>query len=600
MSCGALMWGNMTMNALYSLDDVVEALENSLNLNRIKKLLYFVAYGKWEGNKKTLTEVNLKTVISDILNLDLSLEDLDSLLKNICSKINKQAEYLDIANQVLQILSPLYAESSEDYSATSTSLLNQINQPKVLIDSNLPDKTGLSGYESDQETFNYELFEVRLKLVQRTNPLRVKILIFSALQNKVFAFSEPEWSALKNYGLDRLLKNLLENCPNKKNLENLLYKTAKTFKNKNETIQVASAIVKYLTPLYKEESSNIYKEDSSTKPISSPVSPVSAVTDSDISEDQTAPVNGYSENKIQPENQEKIHENNGMSSSSKLEEENFQLEQDTRQLSPSENDITITEWHSSISEQVQDLSVQPENNGYRSVNLPNNSQPASHVGKFKITETLKRHLELEEEIKTLVNHHVNLLMQEIETGLSQLENFLDDRLQGEESVKAFSLKYKSLKEMILQMQGNTSKYLDLLNQMHEAEIQQTEPSQVTQATASSIRENSEEKSQDQSADEPEAKVMELAKQGNAKAIAALMNHILKGRNINTLATIKNDCLHVVLESEQKPNQKASINLVRKNVVPLQLASITKVKVHWVKTGSKSPDWSHEFTYTVDG
>ena len=66
-----------------------------------------------------------------------------------------------------------------------------------------------------------------------------------------------------------------------------------------------------------------------------------------------------------------------------------------------------------------------------------------------------------------------------------------------------------------------------------------------------------------------------------------------------MAAIKNACLHIVLESDQEPNQQASINLVRQKVLPWQISSITKVKVHWRKRGSKSAMWSQEFIYTVE-
>jgi len=577
--------GNLTMNALSCLDDVVAALENNVNLNQSKKLLYFVAYGKWEGNDKILIEVELKDIISEILQLDYSLEELDELLKDICSKINKQVEYLAIAQQIIHNLSPLYAEASEEFSATSTSLRNQTNtgdlsesDPQVTVNTKLSDSDW-----SDPSLHN-DLFEVRLKLVQRTNPLRVKILIFSAINNQAFTFSDPEWSALKKYRLDQLLQKLLEKCPHQKNLEKLLYKTAKTFTNKNESIQVASAIVKYLSPLYVNSDRKLTENSVSQGSVSNNSDSTTENTSVKSDVDRTGGLT----------DQESDRSNNGTNYSLAKELENFPQEQYPGQIYASEDDVTIPELHSNIFEQIQKRHHRGEHQG----DSPNNSQPASQVGKLRITDSLKRQLALEEEIQNLVNYHVNRLMQEIETGLSQLENFLDDRLWHEQTVKASSLKYQSLKQMISQMQGNTSKYLDLLNQMQSAEIQQIQPSQPNQTTPTT--ENSPDRDQESDGDQLPAKVMELAKQGHAKAIAALMNHILKGRGINTLATIKHDCLHVVLESEQKPNQKASINLVQKNVVPLQLDSITKVKVHWRKTGSKSPEWSHEFTYTVDG
>ncbi len=156
----------------------------------------------------------------------------------------------------------------------------------------------------------------------------------------------------------------------------------------------------------------------------------------------------------------------------------------------------------------------------------------------------------------------------------------------------------TMKQMMVQIQAKTSKYLDLLNQMQQAELQDLK-ALSNQPSPGQSPAKSAEPAAAETDDDPEAKVIQLAKEGNAKAIAALINQNLKGKGIHALATLKNECLHIVLESEKEPNQKASINVVRKNLVPLEITSITKVKVHWRKPGSKSPAWSHEFNYIVN-
>ena len=609
------------MNALYGLDDVVVGLEDSVNLDRIKKLLYFVVYGKWEGNNKKLGEIEVKKMLGDLLELNYSLEELDSLLKDICSKINKQVEYLEVADQIIHVLAPLYPEVSSENSMPiswmkdSTQELLDLERQSIIQSSlsgdPVPPLTKAIGLEGDAEDgVRNDLFDVRLKLVQRTNPLRVKILIFSAL-NQPFTFSDRDWLALKKYRLDELLKKLLINCPHKKTLENRLYKTAKKFENKNENIQVASAIVKYLSPLYEKISHKLIHEA---------VNQGTAFIANENSEDDS--VDKRVEKSVEDERAERddlanyeaiADRQNGYSDQapinlSQRESQHFLDDyQYPGQIYAEENEHTIPELHTGLSEDVRKLTNFLENDRDRAVNRAENMHPVGQVRKgLKIMDSLKRNLGLEEELKTLVNSHVNRLMQEVETALSDLENLLDDRLKGQQAAKASSLKYKSMKEMIYLVQENTSKYLDLLHEMQEADIQQPDPSTqpwsnppATEQNHGQLSADRRQPKVDKSADATQAKVIKLAKEGNPKAIAALMNQLLKSRGIHTLATIKNYCLHIVLESEQELNQKASIKVVRKNVMPLELSCITKVKVHWRKTGSQSPAWSHDFSYHVD-
>jgi hypothetical protein len=92
-------------------------------------------------------------------------------------------------------------------------------------------------------------------------------------------------------------------------------------------------------------------------------------------------------------------------------------------------------------------------------------------------------------------------------------------------------------------------------------------------------------------------LLELAKQGNARAIATLMNRQLQAKNITAQATLKEGCLQVMLESQQVPDQETSVTFVRYGLTNLKPASIQKVKVYGRKTGENTPAWSEEFYLT---
>jgi hypothetical protein len=63
-------------------------------------------------------------------------------------------------------------------------------------------------------------------------------------------------------------------------------------------------------------------------------------------------------------------------------------------------------------------------------------------------------------------------------------------------------------------------------------------------------------------------LLELAKQGDAKAIASLMNQKLQPDGISAKASQKNDCLKVVLEAAKVPNQQALVAFVLAEMIGL--------------------------------
>ncbi|UWU46304.1 hypothetical protein [Limnospira platensis] len=63
--------------------------------------------------------------------------------------------------------------------------------------------------------------------MQTANPLRVKILIFSVLENE-FTFSDRDWLQLKSIELDNLIEQLFQMFPNFEDLKVYLKKWSLT------------------------------------------------------------------------------------------------------------------------------------------------------------------------------------------------------------------------------------------------------------------------------------------------------------------------------------------------------------------------------------
>ena len=90
-------------------------------------------------------------------------------------------------------------------------------------------------------------------------------------------------------------------------------------------------------------------------------------------------------------------------------------------------------------------------------------------------------------------------------------------------------------------------------------------------------------------------LLKLAKQGNPKAIAALMNRQLHTKGITAKTQVKNGCLQIMLESAQVPKEQAMVAFVHKGMMSLGAKSIQSVRVYGRQTGEEFPAWTQEFT-----
>jgi len=88
--------------------------------------------------------------------------------------------------------------------------------------------------------------------------------------------------------------------------------------------------------------------------------------------------------------------------------------------------------------------------------------------------------------------------------------------------------------------------------------------------------------------------VELAKQGDVRAIAFLINRSLQSKGILAKPVLKDGCLRVMLEAAQTPDEQTLAPFIYKGVMGLGIASVRMLKVYGRKTGSKSLSWSREF------
>jgi hypothetical protein len=89
-------------------------------------------------------------------------------------------------------------------------------------------------------------------------------------------------------------------------------------------------------------------------------------------------------------------------------------------------------------------------------------------------------------------------------------------------------------------------------------------------------------------------LLELAHQGDATAIAVLMNAALKAEKIRVKVLWDEDCLLVMLRSLQPLNQHATIAFIRRGLLTLQSPTVQTVRAYAWHLGQDFPTWIAEF------
>jgi hypothetical protein len=240
------------MTTLSSLDEVAKYLEQHENSTRIKKLIFCACKNIWENNQDTLNSLKFPELIQELCSLNPTLDNLNSSLCRVVKSLNKQAEYALVASVVFKEIEKLYVIPDE----STGILLNQPNQENnILYHSGQISSNSIYQPPNSKIKSQYDQFDLRQNIMKYTNPLRAKIVLFSALYNK-FTFNEEDWFKLKAEQLDDLLQKFFDSCSTIRELESKLNSTVISLGNLDDNTQAAGAIIQSMRGLYSDISSN--------------------------------------------------------------------------------------------------------------------------------------------------------------------------------------------------------------------------------------------------------------------------------------------------------------------------------------------------------
>lgn len=93
--------------------------------------------------------------------------------------------------------------------------------------------------------------------------------------------------------------------------------------------------------------------------------------------------------------------------------------------------------------------------------------------------------------------------------------------------------------------------------------------------------------------------LDAAKQGNPSAIAALLTHNLRSRSLKVKAASAADCLNLLVEAEELPDQQWVTAQIIHEVKTLGVESIAVLQIYGKCAAETKPQWSYRFELAND-
>ena len=559
------------MKALSILDEVVRELEQDVNLSRIKKILFFACKEFWENDPAQLASADLGILIEELCAKYSRLEDIEAVLNSIVSKVNKKTEYALVADLIVCQLSRLY--EYEDFTKLEINISSFGGEQAPAFDDHFS-----SQISSDEERARDpgNLFDVRQNILQQTNPLRAKILIFSSLYHE-FSFSERDWLLLKTQELDNLLRQLFNVCGSLAQLESQLYTTASNLDNRDENDQAASVIIQAMNPCYAKMQQEERNE-----------AEYSATEDCD----QTHLNNIVYEQTELVDRRSDYFDRGDVTHLIQAAPAHYHYDPQNTYLVPgTAENVQFREPETSSNNSAVDFRQEleetfPVAEMQTSIEIVEQADP----GIVNISDSIKRKLGLEEEMTALVSQSANSATAQIENIFTELEGALNEKISPGTAEERLYWKYKNLREYVGKVQNFTDKLMEILSELESKESGK-DPSETQENLTKNISETPPENS---SRKATQYQLLEMARQGKPKAIAQLINQLLQPKGIAATVGFKDGWLHVILESAEVPNQQATATYIHKKLCTLKSQYLSHVKIHGRQLGSKTVFWTQEF------
>lgn len=258
---------------------VAQRLEQEPEQVRIKKLLLLTCRSQWEGSLSNLEQLNMLNLVQELHQIAPTIEILQATLSQIAKTLSKPEVYSKIAEKISDLFQPLYQQETTDFLPKSTPVGSSAPLQTALLGSTeraIPTLLNLApnatpsapakpptAEPTQRPTVKVltvvqpqkvgDLFDLRLQIMQDTNPLKAKILLFSLL-HELFDWQTHD-AMLKSHELDELLHILFVSYRLYSEAASKLSKMAQ-FLGADAYLQTAEAILRAIQPFYSEAQAN--------------------------------------------------------------------------------------------------------------------------------------------------------------------------------------------------------------------------------------------------------------------------------------------------------------------------------------------------------
>ncbi|MEA5579400.1 hypothetical protein [Anabaena sp. UHCC 0451] len=238
------------MNTQFIIDQAANNLQQHENSRRIKKLIFCACKNSWENDQETLDKFEFIDLIQELCSFNPTLEHVNYTLTKVVNTLNKPGEYSIVANVILNEIEKLYIINEEltgiifnqPYPEEATGIISNQIQPQIL-------SNPLEEFTNPEIKYEYNQFDLRQNIMKYTNPLRAKLVLLFALNNKSY-FQEEDWLKLRAEELDNLLEKLFDSCSTIGELEFKINNAVISLGNQDENTQAAGAIIQSMRGLY--------------------------------------------------------------------------------------------------------------------------------------------------------------------------------------------------------------------------------------------------------------------------------------------------------------------------------------------------------------
>ncbi len=225
-------------------DEAAKKLAQSVNLARIKKLLYYVCKNRWETDATKLDAIHLKGLFQEFLGIASNVEQLSQRLEIAIRTLSKQTEYALVAKELLGEARRFYCPTQPNQEPAAQDLVVS-DQTRLL-----PTPVAAMPQRSEMQT----TYQQVAKSIDRSNdPVRLKKLLFYMCRRQW----ESDVTRLSQVDTTALVQEIHSVTIDGNQLCQTLARFVQTLNKSAEYEVVGNSLTAHFLPLYPELSAAI-------------------------------------------------------------------------------------------------------------------------------------------------------------------------------------------------------------------------------------------------------------------------------------------------------------------------------------------------------